>query len=339
MGNKLCGYIFARVAKFDSAYMLPIEPVFEHISRAFSKDNNLGANLTVDVPDAATIERLREEVLNQKPAKSGDDVDRSSAPQPSIPLIATEPPSGDTAVTPPPPVHTAPARPEEDESGATRSTYVRANSMPLMPPVSPALPASLTLGMPDLPSPAPVSFPGSTHPEPRDYTAEPRDYTTEPESRDLENYATDSRLSVTRLGRSWDKFRHVWLLNLLSVLRLSIALCVLAAFGWSIWYMTEGTHLPVYGKVLTIIASSLGAAILNYMLLYKQRWFKRLCWKLSRRDEYGRPRPPEMQSLPRRHLFSRQPARNRIRPGWGDTEDPSDIDIDFGRVARAILSD
>jgi len=49
--HKLCGYIFARLDGAAWAYMVPIEPVFDEISRVFSKD----IEVKVDVPDAATI--------------------------------------------------------------------------------------------------------------------------------------------------------------------------------------------------------------------------------------------------------------------------------------------
>jgi hypothetical protein len=52
--NKVCGYIFAILEGEPCAYVLPIEPVFAEISSYMS-----GSKLSVDVPDAATVETLR----------------------------------------------------------------------------------------------------------------------------------------------------------------------------------------------------------------------------------------------------------------------------------------
>jgi hypothetical protein len=52
--NKVCGYIFAILEGEPCAYILPIEPVFAEISSYMS-----GSRLSVDVPDAATVETLK----------------------------------------------------------------------------------------------------------------------------------------------------------------------------------------------------------------------------------------------------------------------------------------
>jgi hypothetical protein len=60
--HKLCGYIFSRIQGQPWAYMLPIETVFEDISKVLSTDTHL----RVRIPTAAEISQKRELALKME---------------------------------------------------------------------------------------------------------------------------------------------------------------------------------------------------------------------------------------------------------------------------------
>jgi len=72
--SKVCGYIFGRLDEEPWAYMLPIEPVFDEISRCMSRESKL----KVDVSDAATIETLKRNNSKQGPVDERRETDRPS---------------------------------------------------------------------------------------------------------------------------------------------------------------------------------------------------------------------------------------------------------------------